>query len=57
MPYFTVDPSRCCWVLDVYDLESIQLGDNALQFDNNYEQSLLIMNGSFFQLQSLDRLA
>ena len=39
------------------DLESIQLGENALQFDSDYEQSLLIMDGSFFQLQSLDRLA
>ena len=57
MPSLMVDPSRCCWVIDMIDLESIQLGDNALQFDNNYEQSLLIMNGSFFQLQSLDRLA
>ena len=39
------------------DLESIQLGENALQFDSDYEQSLLIMNCSFFQLRSLDRLA
>ena len=39
------------------DLESIQLGENALQFDNDYEQSLLIMDSPFSQLQSLDRLA
>ena len=39
------------------DLESIQLGENALQFDNDYEQSLLIMDSPFFQLRSLDRLA
>ena len=30
------------------DLESLQLGDNALQFDNDYEQSLLIMDCYFF---------
>ena len=39
------------------DLESIQLGENALQFDNDYDQSLLIMDSPFSQLQSLHRLA
>ena len=38
------------------DLESIQLGENALQFDGDYDQSLLIMDSPFSQLRSLDRL-
>ena len=37
------------------DLESIQLGENALQFDNDYDQSLLIMDSPFSQLRSLHR--
>ena len=38
------------------DLKSIQLGENALQFDSDYDQSLLIMGSPFSQLRSLDRL-
>ena len=30
------------------NLESLQLGENALQFDSDYEQSLLIMDSYFF---------
>ena len=38
------------------DLESLQLGENALQFDSDYDQSLLIMDSPFSQQRSLDRL-
>ena len=38
------------------DLELIQLGENAFQFDSDYDQSLLIMDSPFSRLRSLDRL-
>ena len=48
MPSLSVEDSMFLLVIGLDSLESILLGENALQFDDSSDQSLLVLNSAFF---------